>query len=392
MDKATQILFDSLGQGSGPSASDAKQCDWEAVWTKARDHGLVPYLDKRWTETGFMPNLSQAIRDRFSSATLKNNRRNMRLLTILNDLNTSLQAQNIPTLISKGLPVGQTYYGNLGLRVLYDIDLLIKSEDKSAALKILQRKGYVPFSATVHPKDEQCLLWKPKIFDWSPEAIFDPEAPCFVELHTNAWKPHWHGFQMECRFDPWTGARLQQIAGIQLRLPSEEKLLIHLAVHYACNVLESNARLMHLLDIILLLRLRAAELNWESLWDDIKNCDTAAFCFLSFELARRVGEISIPETFWSTLRSSTPNGIVEWLSSRGIEDVGSINPRECNRSLIYLLHWNMAANWKERADILLFSLRTPWQERTGTGRLTTFANRMASRLIHLARASRKNGG
>jgi len=390
MDTTTQILLDSLGQGDGPSVSDAGQCDWETIWVKARDHCLVPYLDQRWTESGFIAKVPEAIRVRFSNATSRNYSRNVQLLNILNDLNASLQGRNIPTLISKGLPVGNIYYGGLGMRVLYDIDLLIRSEDKDAALKTLKAMGYVPFYPILKPGFDQCLLWKPKVFTWGPEAVFDPEAPCFVELHTKAWEPHWHGFHMDCSLDPWTGARLQKISGVEIRLPSEEKLLIHLAVHYACNVLESNARLMHLLDIIQLLRTGTTRLHWESLQREIRNSNVASFCFLSFELARRIGGVDIPETFRSSLRNSTAHGIVDWLNKRGMDDIGSINPRECNRSLIYFLHWNMAASWGERASVFLYSLRAPWRESTGVGRLAAFVKRMSVRFAHLAKAARKN--
>ncbi len=390
MDAATRILFDGLCPAGTSGTRNAEDCDWETVWIKSRDHGLVPFLNRQWTESGFMSVVPPNIGDRFSDATLGNARRNDQMLSILSELETALQKKHIPMLILKGLPISQTYYGDHRIRVLYDVDLLIKASDKTAALEILQRLGYVPFPEMVNESRYQCLLWKPKSYEWGPQAIFDPVAPYFVEIHTKPWEPHWHGFRMDCSLDSWKGARIQEVAGIQLRAPCEEKLLVHLAVHFACNVLESNARLMHLLDLILLLRSRSAELSWGLIWDEIKSSNVAPFCFLSLELARQAGAIDYPRGFRLKLRNSTPKGIVDWLGNRGIEDIGSINPRECNRPLIYLLHWNMAANWKERMGILLYSLRAPWNAGTGLRRMTSFVARMAARLTHLSRASRRN--
>jgi hypothetical protein len=196
---------------------------------------------------------------------------------------------------------------------------------------------------------------------------------------------------VECNLDLWNGHRVQQVAGIPLRLPREERLLVHLAVHYAFNVLESNARLMHLLDIALLLRLRGTALDWDMILNDINASRAAPFCFLALELASRAGRCDLPGSVRSALRGTTPPGIVGWLDLKGVDDVGSMNLHHRERSLIYFLHWNMAAGWSEKASVLWYSLRTPWLEETGVGRWKSLVRRTGRRLHHLARALRTEG-
>ncbi len=380
---ANQILIRSLGPGS-PELRDAWRIDWDDFWIRARDHCLAPYLHKLWTDSGFVAAVPRAVAERFTIARSNNAERNRRLVGVLEKLRSALEQNEVPILISKGLPVSQDCYGDPGLRVMYDLDLIVKTEHKPKAFEVLRRLGYSPWFTKRHTNGEQTLFWQPKVYRWNPEQVSDPDAPWFVELHTKPWEPRWHGFEMECNLDLWQRSQSRQIAGVHLRVPCAEKLLVHLAVHYACNVLESNARLMHLLDMILLLRLRGEELDWNLILENIQASGIASFCFLSFDLARRVGDLRLPDEFLTSLRRSTPHGILDWLEVGGVEDAGAMNLRRPNRSLIYLLHWNMAGGWFGRARMLLYSVREPWQEGTGLARWKSLASRMGQRLKHLA--------
>ncbi len=385
--KVLEILLRSLAP-EGPEHRLAPRVDWSDLWERARDHCLVPYLNRVWSESGFTTAIPQTVAEQFATASSSNATRNKFLLKFLEELCTALESHSVPVLISKGLPISCTYYGDLGLRVLYDLDLIIEEEHRGTAFKVLGRLGYVPFFAGQYERSIQTLFWRPKPYHWGPEQVFDPEAPCFVELHTRPWEPHWHGFGLDCQLDLWPGARYQAIESVNLRIPCQEKLLIHLAVHYACNVVEGNARLMHLLDIILLLRSRGGQLDWDQILDGIHRSHVAAFCCVAFDLAARIGSTPIPKTFMSSLRRSTPAGIQQWLRSRGVEDAAAMSVRRLDRSLIYFLHWHMAGGWRERSRVLLHSIRTPWQEGTGRGRWRSAAIRMAQRIKHLPISSR----
>lgn len=388
--RVNQILIESLAPECLP-ALDLEPSEWECLWVSARDHCLAPYLHKRWTESGLIARLPSGAAERFTNARSKNAERNRQLVFALDELRTALQEKGIPILISKGLPLAQLYYGDLGLRVLYDLDLLINIQDRDGTFDVLRDIGYAPFFPNHRSNRHQTLFWRPREYVWQADGVFNPDQPCFVEVHTRPWEPHWHGFRVECNLDLWKGHRIQQVAGMPLRVPLEEKLLSHLAVHYAFNVLESNARLMHLLDIALLLRLRGTTLDWDMILNDIGASRVAPFCFLTLELAGRAGRCELPGRVRSALRQATPPGIVGWLGLRGVDDVASMNLHHRERSLIYFLHWNMAAEWPEKASVLLYSLRAPWLEEAGVGRWKSLIRRMGRRLHHLARGFHSDG-
>ncbi len=384
------ILLSSLAPGS-PTPEVLQHPEWEALWTSARDHCLVPYLHHHWTESGFLSNLPAAVSGRFATARYRNAERNRRLLLLLEELSATLRSSGVPVLVSKGLPLAQDYYGELGLRVMYDLDLIVKPRDRTVAFDVLRKLGYVPFSQSCTPHSSE-LLWRPCDYSWDAETVFDPEAPYFVELHTRPLEPRWHGFRLGSALDLWEGSRQQWTSTVSLTVPQEEKLLVHLAVHYARNVLESSARLMHLLDIVLLLRTRGSTLDWDKVLDTIVKCRTAPFCFLAIDLARRIGGCFIPDRVWSALRKETPGGIVNWLDSHAMEKVVSMNLRHRERSLIYFLHWHMAAGFLEKTSMLVHAFCSPWREATGQARLRTAIRRMSERMHYLAFGGGIEGG
>ncbi len=380
------VLVESLGPGELP-APDLDAAAWEALWINARDHCLVPYLHQRWLESGQMQTLPPDMARRFSIARQNNTERSRRMLLLLDELVCALQERGFAALVSKGLPLAQTYYGDLGLRVLYDIDLFVRENEFDQAFDVLRGLGYEPFSPE-RSHEPGRPLWKPAEYSWNAETVFDPDSPVLVELHTRPWQPHWHGFRIESGMDLWQGERVVDIAGRTLRVPAEERLLVHLAVHFACNVLECTARLMHLLDIVLILRQHGPGLDWKAIVKIIDENSLEPFCFIAFELASRTGGWILPQEVRSRLRDATPSRIVGWLQSGAIQDICSMGLRNRDRSLIYFLHWNTAGTWQDKAGVLLHSVRGPWLESTGPGRWRSLAARMGGRLQHLARTAR----
>jgi hypothetical protein len=381
-----KLVGEVLAPGE-PSPPELNPSEWDALWRCARTHGLTPYLHQRWLEAGVLGRLPPEVARRYAQARSQNEERNRRILRELEEICGSLQQQGISHQVLKGLPLSQTYYGDPSLRLLYDVDLLIREPDGPRALRRLRRMGYEPFHRLSQARDESLgLLWRPKEYAWDAERVFDPERPLFVELHTRPWQPRWHGFRIECDLDFWDGHRVERIDGVELMVPSEESHLVQLAVHYAFNTLESNARLMHLLDVALLLRRSGAQLDWNRTLREIEANRVAPFCFLTLELARRICRSEIPDHLRHALRARTPERIAVWLESEGVQAAHAMSVYERDRSRIYFLHWAIASGWSEKLRVLWYALLSPWQEGSGFGRLVSFTRRMAQRTRHLLRS------
>ncbi len=375
----------------GPlSAVDLDPQEWEALWLDARDHCLAPYLHKLWTDSGLISRVPPGIAERFLKAMLENAERNRRLLFVLDELRHALSKSCVPVLVSKGLPVAERCYGDAALRVLYDLDLLVPVGKSARSLEVLRELGYVSFF-TNDRNGRQTLFWRPREYRWDAEGVSDPDRPCLVELHTAPWEARWHGFDLRCDLDLWEGAQAAQVGGVPMLVPRDERLLVHLAVHYACNVLESNARLMHLLDIIRLLRRRSGELDWREVLHEVRRSRAAPFCYIALELARLAGGCAPEQRTLRALRCQTPRSIVDWLDRRGIDDVLGMNLRRRDRALIHFLHWNVAAGLLEKSRVLAWSLRTPWREQNRVSRWRHMARRLGERLYYVSHVSTPGG-
>ena len=374
-------LVAALANGA-PRILDLSDAEWSTFGEHARNHGLSPYLYQLWADGGVLNRIPAQLAERFARARHMNRRRNERILEQTAGICTSLSRRGLQVMILKGIPVSHEYYGDPGLRLLYDLDLLVRPEQLARTLQVMSELGYVPFFPD-SDAGRQVLLWQPKRHLWDAEGVFDPERPLLIEIHTQAWESGWHGFRLRSSLDFWRDPRRLELSGFTFDCPREETVLVQLAVHYACNVLESSARLMHLLDVGLLLRARSHALDWAEVIHDIGVCRAAGFACVTLELARAVCGVEIPAGVRDELRRAAPSRIVKWLAEEGAADVASMNLHQRHPSIIYSLHWAMASGWRETAAVLLYAARSPWRQARGPKRIRTVLRRVFSRTHHL---------
>lgn len=382
---AGEFVAASITPG-GLEAPQLSGDDCEALWILARDHCLTPYLHERWRRAGVLERLPEELAARFSRARTLNAERNRRILLQLVELIGLLDGSGVPSLVSKGIPLSQACYHDPGMRVLYDIDLFVREDHLPTARSVLQGAGYVPYFTGSRLPSAHDPWWRPKEYAWDSAHIFDPERPVFVELHSEAWDRAWHGFDLLCALDLWSTTRIEPVGGFALRVPSWENTVVQLSVHYSCNALESVARLMHLLDLALILRERADNIAWDQVLRSVTGGRLAAFCFFALGLACRVCRCELPSEVARALRQGTPQAIVGWIDTDGSEAARNMSIYRPNPSVIYFLHWNMAAGIREKARVALSSLRRSYAQGRGLSRWTAFLGRNAERLRHIVRA------
>src|SRR5213083_2827209 len=108
--------------------------------------------------------------------------------------------------------------------------------------------------------------------------------------------------------------------------------------------------------------------------------------------ARRICRSEIPDHLRHALRARTPERIVLWLETEGVQAAHTMNLYERDRNRIYFLHWAIASGWSEKLPVLWYSLVSPWHEGSGFGRLISFTRRMAQRTRHLLASFADRGG
>src|SRR5437667_11864325 len=104
-------------------------------------------------------------------------------------------------------------------------------------------------------------------------------------------------------------------------------------------------------------------------------------------MARRILRIESQAHRRQALLARTPQKIVLWLETEGVQAAHTMNLYERDRNRIYFLHWAIASGWSEKLPVLWYSLVSPWHEGSGFGRLVPFTRRMAQRTRHLLRSA-----
>ena len=193
----------------------------------ARQHGLLPLLYRHLTSTCrelVPPPFLENLRLEFES----NNARNLFMMRELLCILKLTRAHKIDALTLKGPLLAERVYGDLGLRTVADIDLLVRKNEFYAVADLLQRAGYV-----MEPQLDPPQMAKHLEFHCEIQFIH-PEHECVVDLH---WALAPQSFKGALSTNAVFSRRQQVTAGGKAVdiLNNEDQLLflsMHAAKHY----------------------------------------------------------------------------------------------------------------------------------------------------------------
>ena len=141
-------------------------------------------------------------------------------------LHRLLNESGIPHCVLKGLPVGQRYYGDAGLRQAGDIDLLVPPAMLDEACRLLSAAGYRISHPIDHFKPRQRRYF---LFTDNQLELEAPDAGSVIELH---WRPlqlpsTLAGLDLAAQTNRW------DVAGCRIPFLDDEETLLHLCAHGA---------------------------------------------------------------------------------------------------------------------------------------------------------------
>ena len=124
--------------------AQAQECpesiEWEPLVRLAIEHGMAPWFYNRVRAgTGSPP---QAILGQLRESYLANAARGMGLFHELRIILRAFNAEGIPAIPLKGACLAEAVYGDIALRPMTDIDLLVKPAEMPRALTLFRKLGY----------------------------------------------------------------------------------------------------------------------------------------------------------------------------------------------------------------------------------------------------------
>ncbi|MBN1380887.1 MAG: nucleotidyltransferase family protein [Deltaproteobacteria bacterium] len=256
-----------------------QETDWQDILQTSTRFRTTPYLYH--TLKPLFPSLKVPadIKKQMQAVYYLSAARNMKVYQQILKLVTEFNKHNIDVILLKGTHLAQFVYGNIALRPMSDIDLLVKKADLAKASHILIDQGY-----STKTKDL---------------GISEAHLPPFrgknkitIELHFNIYRwPLTERFAID---DLWKQAHATSLHGINVLTLSPEDLLIHICVH--ASILHGfEGGIKSFIDISRTVEHYGTALDWQRLLNisnqmKINNC-----LYLMLALTKKLIGLSVPE-------------------------------------------------------------------------------------------------
>jgi len=274
-------------------------------------------------------------------------------LRTLGEVLRLLQRSGITATILKGIPLVLYHYRDAGARRMYDVDVLIRPSEVSAAAEVLASAG-----------------WTPK-FHLPPEHLrpFSPACAYGHPQHTEL-DLHWRPFTIDCPEDVedqfYQRTQLCEVQGVPARVPDATDLLLFTCFHSRKR--DSQAACRWVVDAMTLLRRADPPIDWDQLLERGREAglllpirDTLGYLRREFaapvpdDVLRRVARIPISSLDVTRYRHlSQPRNLKEllqlhwWLYSGGC--------RACGRRVSHGQFVRYCLEYQQS----LWHLRRPW--------------------------------
>lgn len=177
-DPELKTLLSWMGIPGTTISPPAQPLDWPRLVKQAHTLGLAPLLYKKLEPVpwlGMIPEEPlQVLRDAYFGSAA----RNIILQSQLERLVSSLAQAGIRVVVLKGAALANSLYGNIALRPMSDLDLLLRSGDVKPAIGILESLDFV----LTKPDPDRLDPFAPS-FTGELVLCKDSPLPVMVELH-----------------------------------------------------------------------------------------------------------------------------------------------------------------------------------------------------------------
>ena len=222
----------------------------------------------------------------------------------------SLADYQLPVIALRGLSLAKNIYGDIALRPMSDIDLLVKEEDLVRAGRILLTLGYQQY----FPAWESVL----KIYHHLPP--FTNKSGTIIELHWNIVTPD---SPIKVDLDGlWERACLIKVDNVEVRAFSPEDLFLHLCIH-ACVHLQTGIDLIPFCDIAGLIKTSGDKIDWQIVIERATRWGGQKCVYLMLLLVRELLGAAPPDKIMSEIK---PDDYQSVFFDEALEQIFDVSP------------------------------------------------------------------
>jgi hypothetical protein len=231
------------------------------------------------------PEIIQELHDYY----LTNLVRNMLLYHQLKGILKRFHEDNIPVIPLKGSYLAERVYGNIGVRPMSDIDILVKQEDLLRVEEILLDRGFTPEQGVRE------IFENITHFNYT---LIEKQMHMMIEVHWNLL-PARENLSVDID-QIWRQSLPSAISDVPVRELSPEDLLLHLTVHASKHVFYNGLRMVF--DIAETLKHFKNRIDWQHLERTARGWGATKSLYTGLRLANELFFAPVPDSFMDAIK------------------------------------------------------------------------------------------
>jgi hypothetical protein len=290
---------------------------------------------------------------------------------------SALDAAGMPFLILKGFSHCPDFVPDPRLRSQYDLDLLFRHEDMSAAYDVAVKLGYEPLTSSDKlSTDHLPTMIRKTGWEWNGD-YFDTGIPISLEIHFRLWDEDTERFEVPGLNQFWERRQARQLEGIRFTALHPADAAGYSALHILRHLLRGALRPSHVYELALFLNRRSNDDSFWSTWAELHEPALQLLECVAFELARRWFHCRLPEPLSNSV-ARLPADIKRWMELYSESPIaGLFYP---NKDEVWL-HWSLLDSLPARVSVLrrrlmpqqlpgqIYAVHTPSRDLTWRKRL-----------------------
>ena len=290
--RAAEFLLRYLSDRGPRTMDQGSVTDWSDVADLAVKQELAPLLFKRLKERNARVLVPADAWERLRMGYFSSAKRNTRLFRELRTVLGCLRDAGIPVVVLKGAFLAEVVYGDVALRTMCDVDLMVPRTELPRAQAVLLDLGGI----RVRPTGNE-LFWQEH--HHPPPIVLRRFS---IELHWTITEPT--GPVTVDTAGLWNRVCPATVAGVQVLALAPEDQLLHLCLHFCRG--NRLIGLRSFCDIAQTIRIYRSEMNWQQATDIAHEWHAAKYVGLALHLARSMSGAEVPE---DVLERLIPGGL-----------------------------------------------------------------------------------
>jgi len=270
--------------------------DWKGVLRAATDLGVAPLVYSTVKSAASPASVPTDVIEPLARSYYQQAAQNGRLYGELRKVLTAAAQAAIPVIVLKGAAIAERVYGNIALRPMRDLDLLVRREDLEAMNRLLHGLNYV------HDESYRPAAWyREHHHHLAPYRR--PGGYATLEVHHHI-VPSTAPVRIPIE-DLWRRAQRASIASTPTLVLAPADLVLHFCIELSC-VDCFVGKLRTLCDIAATIECHGDAFDWNLFLEQSADYNAERFVYYSLWLARRLVDADVPAEILQRLERSIP--------------------------------------------------------------------------------------